>query len=226
MTIEFEVAAVVPVREGSRRLTGKNLAPFGGTTLLAHKIRQLKRVSRISAVYVSSDSSEMLKIALDEGAIPLERPREYADDILGESMGETIRYVARQIGEENLIWAQCTSPLVDEVAFDAFLDRYDSMVISGTHDSLITVQRLHTYMRTKDGPLNYSPGAAHVPSQNLPPVWQLTYGAQVARTDDMVNWGYYYGEDPYLFEVTKRQAVDIDDATDLSVARALLDLED
>jgi len=225
MTIEFEIAAVVPVREGSRRLSGKNLSAFGGTSLLAHKVRQLKRVPRISAIYVSSDSPEMLKVAVAEGAIPLERPREYADDILGKSMSETIGFVADQIAEENLIWAQCTSPLVDEKVFDELLDSYASMVISGDHDSLITVQRLFTFIRTKDGPLNYEAGAGHVPSQNLPPLWQLTYGAQIAPTQDMVDWGYYYGGNPYLFEVTKRQSVDIDDATDLAIARALIDEE-
>jgi len=225
MNTEFEVAAVVPVREGSRRLTGKNLAPFGGTTLLAHKIRQLKRVPRVSAIYVSSDSSEMLQVASDEGAIPLERPREYADDILGKSLSETIGFVASQVVEENLLWAQCTSPLVDEIVFRELLDHYGDMVISGEYDSLITVHRLFTFLRTTDGPLNYTPGAGHVPSQNLPPLWQLTYGAQVARTKDMVDWGYYYGANPYMFEVTKRQSIDIDDAIDLSIARALLDNE-
>jgi N-acylneuraminate cytidylyltransferase len=35
------LAAVIPVRAGSRRLKNKNIAPFAGTTLLQYKIQQL-----------------------------------------------------------------------------------------------------------------------------------------------------------------------------------------
>ena len=37
-----ELTAIIPVREGSRRLKNKNVAPFAGTNLLINKINQLK----------------------------------------------------------------------------------------------------------------------------------------------------------------------------------------
>ena len=45
--------AVIPVREGSRRLKNKNIAPFAGTNLLINKIEQLKKVSEIDNIVVS-----------------------------------------------------------------------------------------------------------------------------------------------------------------------------
>ena len=41
------ITAVVPVREGSRRLKNKNVAPFAGTNLLINKLNQLKQVKEI-----------------------------------------------------------------------------------------------------------------------------------------------------------------------------------
>ena len=38
------ITAIIPVREGSRRLKNKNVAPFAGTNLLINKINQLKQV--------------------------------------------------------------------------------------------------------------------------------------------------------------------------------------
>lgn len=225
MSRMVSMAAVVPVRAGSRRLANKNLAPFAGTNLLTHKIRQLKMVEGLSAIYVSSDSEEMLTIAQEEGALPLTRPIEYADDVMGKPLGETIAYIASMIPTEHLLWAQCTSPLVDAQIYSRLLDTYNSQVLQGSNDSLITVNRLHSYLRNEQGPINYKSGAGHVPSQHLPPVWQLTYGAQIASTANMINWGYYYGPNPYLFELGKRESVDIDDLSDLIVARALLDTE-
>ena len=57
------MAAVIPVRAGSRRLKNKNIAPFAGTTLLQYKIRQLQRVNEIDKIVVTSDSDLMLELA-------------------------------------------------------------------------------------------------------------------------------------------------------------------
>ena len=42
------ITAIIPVREGSRRLKNKNIAPFAGTNLLINKINQLKQVKEIT----------------------------------------------------------------------------------------------------------------------------------------------------------------------------------
>ena len=36
----MSITAIIPVREGSRRLKNKNIAPFAGTNLLINKINQ------------------------------------------------------------------------------------------------------------------------------------------------------------------------------------------
>lgn len=45
MMKNYDITAVIPVREGSRRLKNKNVAPFAGTNLLLNKIEQLKEVN-------------------------------------------------------------------------------------------------------------------------------------------------------------------------------------
>lgn len=60
------ITAVIPVRAGSRRLPNKNILPFGNSNLLVHKIRQLNQVKSIDTIVVSSDSDEMLNMALSE----------------------------------------------------------------------------------------------------------------------------------------------------------------
>lgn len=65
----MEITAIIPVREGSRRLKNKNIAPFAGTNLLINKINQLKQVEEISNIVVSSDSDLMLTMAESQGVI-------------------------------------------------------------------------------------------------------------------------------------------------------------
>lgn len=54
------ITAIIPVREGSRRLKDKNNTPFAETNLFIYKINQLKQVSEITNMDVSSDSELML----------------------------------------------------------------------------------------------------------------------------------------------------------------------
>lgn len=53
------ITAVVPVKENSSRLPGKNILPFGNSNLLVHKIEQLKQVEELTDIIVSSDSDIM-----------------------------------------------------------------------------------------------------------------------------------------------------------------------
>ena len=48
-----EITAIVPVRKGSVRVKNKNIRPFGESSLLELKIKQLKKVSGISEIIVS-----------------------------------------------------------------------------------------------------------------------------------------------------------------------------
>lgn len=216
------ITAVVPAREGSRRLRNKNLAPFGGQSLLVHKIRQLKRVADVSRIVVSSDSDRMLELAEQEGVDIHRRAPEYADDVVGRSMGETIAHIAASVPGDVVMWSQCTSPLVDEQVYARAIARYREALIEGS-DSLITVTRIHDYLWGTNGPVNFEPGLGHVPSQQLPELYRATFGVLLAARESMVAWSYYHGPNPFRMVVSKREAVDVDDGLDLLCARAWID---
>ena len=46
--MEKTITAIVPVKNNSSRLPGKNILPFGKSNLLLHKIEQLKQVDEIT----------------------------------------------------------------------------------------------------------------------------------------------------------------------------------
>ena len=75
-----KITAIIPVREGSRRLKNKNIAPFAGTNLLINKINQLKQVKEITNIVVSSDSELMLAMAKSQGVNIHKRAPEFCDE--------------------------------------------------------------------------------------------------------------------------------------------------
>jgi CMP-N-acetylneuraminic acid synthetase len=218
------IEAIIPVRAGSRRLKDKNLANFGGTTLLAHKIRQLQRTPTVSSIVVSSDSDQMLQIAVDEGVIPLRRSPEFADDVRGKSLSETIKHIATQASGKHLMWAQVTSPLVDEEIYGRAIQLYFDGLSKG-FDSLITQTVVREFLWDESGPTNYVAGPSHVPSQDLNSITKMTFGVLIAARQRMIEWAYYHGPKPYRMMLGKRESADIDDLLDLEAARSWLHVD-
>jgi len=214
-----KVTAVIPVRAGSRRLKNKNLLPFGenGLNLLTYKIEQLKQVKEISKIVVSSDSDEMLGMAIAHGACAHKRADEYCDEQT-RSFGEVVRHVAESVDGDHVMWATCTCPLVQIETYSKAVYSYFYALNSGK-DSLITFEEVKRFVWDENGPINYELGLKHVPSQELPPLFFPTFGITIAPREKMIEWSYFHGVNPYRFITSKVECVDIDDELDLAVAR-------
>ena len=107
----MSVTAVIPVREGSRRLKNKNIAPFAGTNLLINKIEQLKKVPEIDNIVVSSDSELMLQMGESQGVMTHRRALEFCDEKT-KTFGEVVAHICSNIPGDHIVWATCTAPLV------------------------------------------------------------------------------------------------------------------
>lgn len=216
------ITALIPVKEKSGRLPGKNILPFGESTLLEHKIKQLRECEAISNIIVSSDSDKMLKMAEEHGVESWKRPERYTLDEV--PFGEFVEYICRQLTGDHVLWACCTSPLVDTELYRKGIAVYFDALQSG-YDSLVTVTRFQHYLMDENGPMNFSRGISHQYSQNLPVYWAYTNGINLAPRKKMIEWKYHFGEKPFMMEVTKKQAVDIDDIYDYVMAQAYYEME-
>lgn len=219
-----EITAVIPVREGSRRLKNKNIAPFAGTNLLLNKIEQLKKVAEISQIVVSSDSDLMLQMAKNAGVEIHKRAPEYCDEKT-KTFGEVVRHVAESVEGDHILWATCTAPLVFPKIYSKAISEYFSALEKG-YDSLASFEIIKRYLWDEHGPINYELGIKHVPSQQLPNLYIVTDGILLAPREKMIEWAYFHGQNPYKFILDKRTAVDIDDGLDLATARAWLDMDE
>lgn len=219
------VVAVIPVRAGSRRLPNKNILPFGNSNLLVHKIRQLKQVPTIDSIVVSSDSDVMLQMARDEGALTHKRAIEFADD-KSKSFNDVIVNVVGAVQGDIVMWTPCVCPLLSPASYAKATHEYDDKVIKNkVNDSLISVRLFKEYLWNEKEPVNYSLQKEHVISQNLPDWYLVTNGIYMADKDFILSNRYFFGKNPYKLVVSKREAIDIDDAEDFAIAKALLGIE-
>ena len=96
--------AIIPARGGSKRLPNKNILLFDGLPLLAHSILYAKNnLSIIDEIYVTTDSPEIKRIALEFGAKVIDRPESISGDF--EPTNSALKHVLQLIGNqvENVI---------------------------------------------------------------------------------------------------------------------------
>jgi CMP-N,N'-diacetyllegionaminic acid synthase len=71
--------ALIPAREGSTRVPGKNVRPLAGHPLIAYSIAAAREAGVFGAVVVSTDSPQIAEVARHYGAdVPALRPVELA----------------------------------------------------------------------------------------------------------------------------------------------------
>lgn len=215
------ITAVIPVRAGSKRLPNKNILPFGNTNLLIHKVRQLKQVKNIDNIVVSSESDIMLEMAEKEGVSIHKRDALFCDDTTLPH-----RHVAQNIQGDHILWACCVCPILSPTTYEKAIDTYlEKVVVKKDYDSLVSVRLFKEYIWDENGPLNYKLGSGHVISQHLPDWFVVSNGIYMLPRQLMIEKNYFLGDKPYKFVVSKKEAVDIDDAEDFAIAKALLNIK-
>ncbi|MFN7045867.1 MAG: cytidylyltransferase domain-containing protein [Flavobacterium sp.] len=160
--------AIIPARGGSKRLPGKNIKLLGGIPLLAHSILYAKQHNFIDAVYVSTDDVAIAAVALQYGAIVIDRPQSLSGDL--EPTVSALKHVLESIDEivDNVILLQATNPLRPQNLLQEAFSIFQEQQL----DSLFTVSRSHHKLgkitNHKFIPYNYKVGQR---SQDLEPLY-------------------------------------------------------
>jgi N-acylneuraminate cytidylyltransferase len=215
----MKTIAIIPARGGSKRLPGKNIKLLGEIPLLAHSILYAKQHNFIHAVYVSTDDVVIKEIALQYGAIVIDRPQALSGDF--EPTVSALKHVLESIDEiiENVILLQATNPLrpqnLLQNAFAIFQEQQTN--------SLFTVSRSHhklgKIINNRFIPYNYEVGQR---SQDLEPLYYENGLLYISKSSVILN-NEIITKEAFPLEVNHPFAnVDIDTQEDFDYAEYLL----
>ncbi|MEX0333122.1 acylneuraminate cytidylyltransferase family protein [Vibrio tubiashii] len=221
--------AFIFVRGGSKGLPGKNIKPLAGKPLLEYSIETAKACSSISKVFVSTDDSDIEKIAISAGAELIERPGELATDTSVEwyAWRHAINWVQDKYGDfDHFISLPATSPLRSVEDVESSLVRLDQdsadICISVTPANRSPFFNMVT--RTEQGTVELvnKPEGEVARRQDAPEVFDITT-VVYATTPRFVleHYGIFSGKVTSI-EVPKHRAVDIDDIYDFKLAEAIV----
>lgn len=210
----MKVAAFVPLKLNNERLPNKNTKRFGnGQPLLRYMLGALVGARGIDEVYVYC-SDESIVEYLPQGVRFVQRSRHL--DGHQTRINEVMQAFASDVTADIYVLAHATAPFLSR----GHIEEGIAQVRSGRFDSALSVLKLQEFL-WKDGmPFNYDP--ASIPrTQDLAPMHAETTGLYIYLRQLIVEHNRRIGDRPYLIEVSKIEAMDINEAVDFEIANAV-----
>lgn len=221
--------AFIFARGGSKGLPGKNIKPLAGKPLLQYSVDCALAAPSIDKVFVSTDDRAIAQIAIEGGAIVIDRPIELASDTSPEwlSWRHAIEWVQNHYGEfDGFVSLPATSPLrsVEDVenAINQLNNTDADICISVTPASRSPFFNMVKLTESGLVELVNKPQGEVVRRQDAPAVFDITTVVYAAAPEFILNhYGIFSGKVTSI-EVPKERAVDIDDYWDYKFAEVLL----
>ncbi|MBL3824562.1 MULTISPECIES: acylneuraminate cytidylyltransferase family protein [unclassified Marinobacter] len=221
-----KIYAFVFARGGSKGLPRKNLLPLGGVPLIGHSINTAKALPQVSKVFVSTDDSEIKRVAKQYGAEVIDRPEELAGDKSPEweAWRHAIQYL-EDLGEEfdTFLSLPATSPLRSTHDVQAAINALNFQT-----DAVITVTPaarspfFNMVSRELDGSTSIlCPSDGYVRRQDTPEAFDVTTVAYVLKKSFIMQRNGLFEGRLKSVVVPKERAVDIDDILDFKFAELL-----
>jgi CMP-N-acetylneuraminic acid synthetase len=223
----MRIVAVIPVKSRSERVPSKNFREFSNNkSLLELLLQKLIATDRIDAIYVSTNEDSIRQSIIDKGCVYVPRADEYCNN--ETSWSEVITHVVSSLPEDDevtVMWCHTTSPLF--ARYSEAIDKFIEVSSMGSHNGLVTVSRMTDFIVTERGrPLNYSWGVWHPYSQNLDLLYSITGALFIAKKQEMVRNRYVVSREPFLFETSAYESIDVDTQFDFELSRIMYENRD
>lgn len=123
---------IIPARGGSRRILGKNMAPFKGKPMLQYAIEAARKSRQFHyrGIWVSTDSTQIAELTYSLGALVIMRPDELAVDEVGTQ--QVMRHAIHTLGMHRRDIACCLYPCSPLLAVEDLILGHDLLAVQGT----------------------------------------------------------------------------------------------
>ena len=145
--------AFIPARGGSKEIPNKNIKEFARKPLIVHTIKYALESKLVNEVVVSTDDSNISKIAIDTGAAVIKRPSELSTDT--STTESVIEHYINSTNQkpEIIVLLQATSPMRPKGSLDKALKHFQQ----GEFDSLLSICPTHRFFwRVKNDNTTYA----------------------------------------------------------------------
>lgn len=213
----MKIIAVMPIKLKNERCPGKNIRLLGSKPLLRYELDNLKATGMVEEINVFC-SDEAVAAYLPEGISFIKRPADL--DLPTSNFTQIFDRFMSLRDADVYVYIHATAPFITVNTMKECI----KAVVAGQHDSAFCAVRIQDYLWQGGKPVNFD--AANIPrSQDLKPVFRETSGIYVFTKEMYRKCHRRVGFNPYIKEVSYKEAVDINTPEDFRLAEALADIE-
>lgn len=210
----MKTVALIPIKLGSIRVPQKNIRPFyDGTPLMFFIQKACLESKYIDEIYIYCSDESIKKYVLP-GVKFLKRPEflngddKNANDIINEFM--------KEVDADIYVNTHTTSPFAKSETIDDCIKH----VANGEYDSAFCAEAIRTFMWEDGKPINFNPDR-FPRTQDLPLIYGETCIAYVFKKETFKTYNRRVGIRPFIKEVGKIEAMDIDYPEDFEICNAI-----
>lgn len=211
----MKIVAFVPAKGTSERIENKNIKLLDGKPLFLSTIEKLVNCGFIDEVYLDTESDEIINLAQEAGCKVLKR-----DPKLASNKTDGNLLFMNQVGQVDAdVYLQVlvTSPFIRPETIKAGINKLKD----SEHDSVVFVKRDKQYLwgSSSSKPLY---NVEKIPnSKDLPETIIETMGLYIISKEAAVNTQRRIGNNPFLFEVSPLEAIDVNYPGDFDLAELI-----
>lgn len=220
----YRYAALIPIKDHSERVPGKNFRTLGPMPLWEHIVKTLSAIDAIEEIFIDTDSKRFTpeRLAPYPKVRILPRPESLHGDFVSTNM--IFEYDLTQIPNEytHFVQTHTTNPLLSVETILNGVVAYEKAIESGEYDSLFTVTAFFGRFFNRSGAaLNHNPNEL-IRTQDLDPMLMENSNLYCFSRKAFAKRRARIGERPFMFEMDPKEAVDIDDQQSWDMAEALI----
>jgi CMP-N-acetylneuraminic acid synthetase len=210
----MKIIAFVPLKLNNERLPNKNTKSFdNGNPLVTYILDTLKNVKAIDEIFVFCSQNWIQKYLPSEVKY-MSRPESL--DLSTTKINEVIEDFVNKIDADIYVLAHATAPFLSKESIGDGINA----ILSGENDSAFSVQKLQDFLWNEKEPINYD--LLNIPrTQDLAPIYLETTGLYIFTKELLKKHRRRIGIKPYLIEVSKIEAIDINTQDDFMIANAV-----
>ena len=209
-----KIVAMVPIKLNNERLPNKNTKDLGGIPLISYILHTLLQVEEIDDIYVFCSSEDVVPY-LPNGVQFLRRDTEL--DKPTANFTQFFEAFMSDIYADVYVFTHATAPFLRVKTISDCINK----VINESYDSSFTASKLQDFLWMNNKPMNFD--ASNLPrSQDLEPIYRETSGVYVFERNVIVDNRRRIGANPFIAEISAKEATDINVFEDFELAEAIV----
>lgn len=212
----MKIVAIIPIKNKSVRVPGKNFKKIGGKPLYKFTLEKLKKCN-FDEVYVDTDSDEIKKYCQINKINIINRLNFLSKN--SANGNDLLLYHSTIIQADIYFQIFVTSPLLKVSSINNCIKQLKNNIKK--YDSILTIQKIYSWFWFNKKPVNYNPRVLPR-SQDAKPIILETTGLYGVTKNSLLKYKSRIGKKPFFYEVSENENIDLDNEKDFNFLEFVL----